>query len=1113
VQVRGVLRRAGFDRVTSAAGLITVALSLVLVAAGPIYSDAVTIAALRRTLDESPTRDSTITIEATTPGDDYETLDGLVTATVRRATSSTGAEVLRRTASESYGYRAAPDAPSDDLVDLVVLRSLEGIDDHATIVAGRWPGDDASAIAVDVRAAERLELDVGDTIDLAVRRDPSSGLRTPIAGLYVIDDPTESFWASEPRLADGVNESTRFRTWSFVAPAPMVIGATTNRVEVGWFVRPDLGSAGLDDVELLRGQVAGLAGDLAAAADAALGAVRPASELDVETGLPAALRTADRALTVTRSSVLAITLQLSVLAGYALALTAGLIAEGRRTEFEVLRVRGASPLQMLRRSAAEATILTLPAALLAPRLASALAGVLNRAGPLSRNNLIIDPRPIRSAYALVVVAAILTICLLAAPTFRLARVAQRTADGRREQSRSTFQRAGVDLVIAMLAALTIWQLSTLGAERTASIRGRFGVDPLLVVAPSLGLFAGAFLALRVIPGLARLLERSVRLTRTAVPALAGWYVARRPARYARAALLLIIAIALGVFTTTYESTWERSQRDQATQQVGADLRVEPNRRIDDSIADFHLLSAYRGVEGVRTAMAVTRRSGVLPNSELPAQFVALDAAVAEEVVRTRADDGELAVALAQLAADRPTPTALPLPSNSVRLDLEILIRDPALEGGSDDDQILDGNDVAPDTVDAPVEEPFQAQMFVVFRDADGLMHRRRLGEVTAGTGPARLTVDLVLDDAVAVAATAPLSLVDIELRAGVPAAASRTVFIELASLDAVDPTGRRTALDTPAWGFARTSFGSLDRPSRIAPAGAAPDAMIVAEVETGASRFGAVTTYGFRPAAVVRPSSYSVVVSRSWFEANDREIGDTIALPGLADVTARIAGTVDSFVTVDPSRAAVVLIDLPTLQSVNYELGRPIDPIDEAWLAAVKAPAAIAHTLEQAPYEATSTLGRDTLADRLLSDPPAVGTIGALTLGFVAAAAFAVVGFLVAATVSARDRAAEFALLRALGLSARQLAAWTLLEQAALVGLCLVLGTAVGLGLAALVLPAISLTAAGGEVFPVVEIVHPWTTIVFVQSVVLGGLVASVLGINIALRRLAVARHLRAGPA
>mgnify|MGYP006176450989 CR=1 FL=1 len=43
--------------------------------------------------------------------------------------------------------------------------------------------------------------------------------------------------------------------------------------------------------------------------------------------------------------------------------------------------------------------------------------------------------------------------------------------------------------------------------------------------------------------------------------------------------------------------------------------------------------------------------------------------------------------------------------------------------------------------------------------------------------------------------------------------------------------------------------------------------------------------------------------------------------------------------------------------------------------------------------------------------------IGVLTIGVVAAGLFAVVGFVVSAAVSARERVTEFALLRALGLS------------------------------------------------------------------------------------------------
>ena len=68
----------------------------------------------------------------------------------------------------------------------------------------------------------------------------------------------------------------------------------------------------------------------------------------------------------------------------------------------------------------------------------------------------------------------------------------------------------------------------------------------------------------------------------------------------------------------------------------------------------------------------------------------------------------------------------------------------------------------------------------------------------------------------------------------------------------------------------------------------------------------------------------------------------------------------------------------------------------------------------------------------LATDPVALGIIGALGIGFVAAALFAIVGFVVSASVSARERINEFALLRALGLSSGQLSVWLSLENAVL---------------------------------------------------------------------------------
>ena len=97
-----------------------------------------------------------------------------------------------------------------------------------------------------------------------------------------------------------------------------------------------------------------------------------------------------------------------------------------------------------------------------------------------------------------------------------------------------------------------------------------------------------------------------------------------------------------------------------------------------------------------------------------------------------------------------------------------------------------------------------------------------------------------------------------------------------------------------------------------------------------------------------------------------------------------------------------------------------------------------------------------TVGDRarsLRTDPVALGIIGALAIGFVAAAMFAVVGFIVSAAVSARERVTEFALLRALGLSSVQLSSWLSLENAVLAGVSLVTGSLLGLVIAWVVLP------------------------------------------------------------
>jgi ABC-type antimicrobial peptide transport system permease subunit len=147
----------------------------------------------------------------------------------------------------------------------------------------------------------------------------------------------------------------------------------------------------------------------------------------------------------------------------------------------------------------------------------------------------------------------------------------------------------------------------------------------------------------------------------------------------------------------------------------------------------------------------------------------------------------------------------------------------------------------------------------------------------------------------------------------------------------------------------------------------------------------------------------------------------------------------------------------------------------------------------------------------LSTDPVALGIIGALTLGFIATGLFAVVGLTVSAAVSARQRRTEFALLRALGLSGRQLSASLWLENGSLVLVSLLAGTSLGLLIGWLVLPFVTVTQRATAPIPPVVVHVPWDRILLLDIASALALGVAVVVIGGVLRRLGVGATLRMG--
>ncbi|MBM7173876.1 ABC transporter permease, partial [Streptomyces sp. G44] len=149
--------------------------------------------------------------------------------------------------------------------------------------------------------------------------------------------------------------------------------------------------------------------------------------------------------------------------------------------------------------------------------------------------------------------------------------------------------------------------------------------------------------------------------------------------------------------------------------------------------------------------------------------------------------------------------------------------------------------------------------------------------------------------------------------------------------------------------------------------------------------------------------------------------------------------------------------------------------------------------------------------EELAADPLRRGARGALTLCLVLAPAFAVIAFALHTVVSARAREREFALLRALGVRRRQLAAYLWTEQLALAGVAAVLGTGLGAVLASLIMPVVTVDAQGEPVFPSLVAHVPWVRVAVTAGATAAVICAVVTVAARVLGRVDLARVLRVG--
>ncbi len=202
-------------------------------------------------------------------------------------------------------------------------------------------------------------------------------------------------------------------------------------------------------------------------------------------------------------------------------------------------------------------------------------------------------------------------------------------------------------------------------------------------------------------------------------------------------------------------------------------------------------------------------------------------------------------------------------------------------------------------------------------------------------------------------------------------------------------------------------------------------------------------------------ASDGILVSSSFLAQQGLTVGDPLRLTvgaagDYAEVSFTIVGSLGLFPTLYPQDGPFFVANL---DHIHNALGGTY-PYD-VWLAtdpAADSDAIVEGVRDLGLVVVTDRDARETIAAEQ-TRPERQGLFGLLSVGFIAAAALTVIGFLVYAVVSFQRRFIELGMLRAIGLSTRQMAAYLAGELAALILTGVALGSGLGVWASTLFIP------------------------------------------------------------
>ncbi len=939
-------------------------------------------------------------------------------------------------------------------------------------------------------AAAAFGVGLGDSLSLVPHWDdvtPYASVK--IVGLYERKDPTTLFWRLNDRILRAFT-SGDFKTVPFFVSEPTYlqgVGSAFTDMDstYGWLLDVDADRLSAINATQTRTDLRNMNGRLRTN----LSSYRQITVLDK------ALANYDRRLLFSKLQMFVVLILIAVVVLYYVVTLSSLIAEQRRGEIALLRSRGAGTGQILAVFVLEGSTIAVVAMVAAPFLAAWSISVLGLTPAFSdlSGGERLPVQISRGAYMLSALGGLLSFGALMIPAIEATRtgVSRHRQESTRPSRFSFVQRYYVDVMLLAVSIVLFRQLTEQGSLAATDLLGEVVVNQLLLAVPAITLVAAAMVLLRLFPVTMNIISRLLSPHLPPGIVMGLWQMSRNPTHYARLALLLILMAGLGIFAASFAGTLERSFVERVLFSSGSEIRVtgvtQSNRGVTRQLAE-----TYNDLPGVKAASPALRSAGSDLSTLTGASFLVLgvDSNSFADVAWFRDDFADASFdQIMESLGSRGDLGGIELPDDA--RTIEILIK-----------------------ADRPKPTVAAAARL---RDANGRYFTYQLGMLDSSNW--RLMSSSLFEGRrvrFSLFPSRPLTLVGIGFAEVNAQASLRSGSLLIDSVRVRRANGNVAVLDTlgdtSGWNVLRATKDSVRdriRPSEVSVRG---DGSLLFAWSEGSS----LTPRGIYPGPPQQP--VPVVASASFVRATGHDIGDELEVSVSGErVNVAIADTVDFFPTLDSFNERFLIADLGALIS-DANRSRMLGELkpNEMWLSTdltgAKREALVERLAHGVPYPAIEVIDREHDLGAAKIDPLVLaGWRALLIIAFGAILILSSLGFLVHAYISLRNRELQFALMRTIGFTTRQLVALMWVEQALVIGVGMALGTWMGGRLGATVMPFLGHDESGSQVLPPFVIEVSWSNLLVTYAAMAIIFTAIILGVIWFVRRMALSRVLRLG--